>query len=597
MVNLDAKQLRFMSGEEFRVLTAVEMGMKNHEVVPSPLVETLSGLKRGGAYKLLRMLAKNKLVQHTSTPYDGFRLTAKGYDFLALKALAKRSTVSALGIQIGVGKESDIFTIMTPDGIEVCLKLHRLGRTCFRTVKNNRDYIRQDQHASWIYLSRLSALKEYAFMKALHAHGFPTPDPIDVNRHCVIMGLARGYQLNSIQELRHPGIVFDRLMQLIVRLAEHGLIHCDFNEFNLLVDDDEEVTVIDFPQMVSTSHINAKYYFDRDVNCVATFFRRRFGFCAAALPVFEQDTTCGAVDLGSELEASGWTEAHNADFGKLMDTMTDEEARAVAATGGRAPSDGEDDDGEDGEEDEEDDDDDDDDDDGLATIDEGRMAFGNRDAPVHSGQKDAAVAAAARAAEEAVAAAAAAAAARERSELLTEDEGIGLDALGRLAMCNVESLSASEHPAAPLSFVESPFCTKAEFAAYAALPACEKPAALRTACRLRAAAAGEVVPDAQGRPRARRANGADGGGASDPEDDARSVAESLRSTTSTIARARAAGAASARAAEARERVKAELKRGGKGKGTGGSRNEAKDREKRKVMSGMRKELSGASGWS
>ena len=253
MVNLDAKALRFMSTDEFRVLTAVEMGMKNHEIVPSSLIQSISGLKRGGSFKVLKLLAKNKLVGHESIPYEGFRLTAKGYDYLALRSLAKRGTVAALGIQIGVGKESDIFTIVTPEEKEVCLKLHRLGRTCFRTVKNNRDYIRQDQHASWIYLSRLSALKEYAFMKALHAHGFPVPTPHDVNRHCVIMDLASGYQLNSIQELRHPAAVFDKLMNLIVRLAEHGLIHCDFNEFNLLVNDEEEVTVIDFPQVTCHS--------------------------------------------------------------------------------------------------------------------------------------------------------------------------------------------------------------------------------------------------------------------------------------------------------------------------------------------------------
>ena len=57
-----------------------------------------------------------------------------------------------------------------------------------------------------------------------------------------------------------------------------------FNEFNLIVDDDENVTVIDFPQMISTSHINAEYYFNRDVNCVKTFFQRRFGFVAASTP-------------------------------------------------------------------------------------------------------------------------------------------------------------------------------------------------------------------------------------------------------------------------------------------------------------------------
>ena len=44
--------LRFMSSDEFRVLTATEMGMKNHELVPSPLIESISGLKRGGTFKV-----------------------------------------------------------------------------------------------------------------------------------------------------------------------------------------------------------------------------------------------------------------------------------------------------------------------------------------------------------------------------------------------------------------------------------------------------------------------------------------------------------------------------------------------------------------
>ena len=39
-------------------------------------------------------------------------------------------------------------------------------------------------------------------------------------------------------------------MELISRLAAKGLVHCDFNEFNLLIDQDsEELTMIDFPQV------------------------------------------------------------------------------------------------------------------------------------------------------------------------------------------------------------------------------------------------------------------------------------------------------------------------------------------------------------
>jgi RIO kinase 2 len=43
-----------------------------------------------------------------------------------------------------------------------------------------------------------------------------------------------------------------------VARAQVGLIHCDLNEFNVMVGLDETVTMIDFPQMVSTAHPNAE---------------------------------------------------------------------------------------------------------------------------------------------------------------------------------------------------------------------------------------------------------------------------------------------------------------------------------------------------
>ena len=45
------------------------------------------------------------------------------------------------------------------------LKLHRLGRVSFRAIKSKRDYLQKRKSASWMYMSRLAATKEYAFMK------------------------------------------------------------------------------------------------------------------------------------------------------------------------------------------------------------------------------------------------------------------------------------------------------------------------------------------------------------------------------------------------------------------------------------------------
>lgn len=51
-----------------------------------------------------------------------------------------------------------------------------------------------------MYMSRLAAIKEFAFMKALHDAGFSVPRPVDQNRHCVLMSLAKGIPLYQITE-------------------------------------------------------------------------------------------------------------------------------------------------------------------------------------------------------------------------------------------------------------------------------------------------------------------------------------------------------------------------------------------------------------
>lgn len=51
--------------------------------------------------------------------------------------------------------------VRNEEGEVLALKLHRLGRTSFRAVKNKRDYLKNRSSASfsWLYLSRLAALK------------------------------------------------------------------------------------------------------------------------------------------------------------------------------------------------------------------------------------------------------------------------------------------------------------------------------------------------------------------------------------------------------------------------------------------------------
>lgn len=309
MVNLNTQMLRYLTIDDFRVLTAVEMGMKNHEVVPTTLISSIAGLRGGSGgpvHRCIANLAKCKLIaKMKNITYDGYRLTGQGADYLALKAFSKRSSIYAVGNQVGVGKESDIYAVADGSGKQSILKLHRLGRQSFRSIKNNRDYLGKRKSASWQYMSRLSAMKEYCFMKILHENGFPVPVPVDQIRHCVVMEFIEAFPLRQIEKVLDVEKLYDELMALIVRLAESGLIHGDFNEFNILVHESGEPKLIDFPQMVSIDHTDAKRYFDRDVECITIFFGRKFQYKSKNVPQFKDIVRKG--DLDKQAQASGFT--------------------------------------------------------------------------------------------------------------------------------------------------------------------------------------------------------------------------------------------------------------------------------------------------
>lgn len=323
MGKLNLALLRYMSSDDFRVLTAVEMGMKNHELVPGALVATIANLKHGGCHKHLRELCKQKLLSYErGKRYDGYRLTNMGYDYLALKTLCSQGLVQSVGNQIGVGKESDIYVAANEEGRELVLKISRLGRVCFRKLKEKRDYHKHRNKASWIYLSRLAAVKEFAFMKALHDRGFPVPEPVGFNRHCILMELINGHPLCHVHDLEDPAQLYDQLMDLLVKLGNCGLIHGDFNEFNLMLSSEDKPTLIDFPQMMSTSHPNAEWYFDRDVNCVREFFKKRFGYESELFPKFSDIERDDTLDL--ETAASGFSKEVKEELDEAVQQMKED---------------------------------------------------------------------------------------------------------------------------------------------------------------------------------------------------------------------------------------------------------------------------------
>ena len=228
-------------------------------------------------------------------------------------------------------------------------------------------------------MSRLAALKEYTILKALSKHGFSVPTPVTHNRHTVVMELVQALPLRQIKNVPDPAGLYAELVEMVIRLAEVGLIHGDFNEFNILIREDEvsqnidralpesqassnpdgslsstKLTpiLIDFPQTLSVDHPNAEMYFDRDIACLKSFFMRRFHFVSDATGPHLIDARNratkqkgkGTQRLDVEVEASGFSKKMAKDLDSYLhevELRRDEDENGAESTeaGEQSPSD------------------------------------------------------------------------------------------------------------------------------------------------------------------------------------------------------------------------------------------------------------------
>jgi len=271
------KVFRTLEPEDFRVLQVIEANMGRYRYVPEKELPKLTKLNRRELDFRLSRLNKFGLIERWAGHYTGYVLYTSGYDCLAINALVKAGILEALGKSLGVGKEADVYEALTPKGAKVAVKFHHLGRVSFRQTRRLRGYIAQRHHISWLYQSRLAAEKEFEALKLLHPHGIAVPEPISQNRHAVVMGMIEGAELAEFNEIRSPEKILKEILSNIRKVyVEAGVIHADLSEFNIILQPDGHVLIIDWPQYVKKDHPNAEQLLERDVRNIVHFFRRKF---------------------------------------------------------------------------------------------------------------------------------------------------------------------------------------------------------------------------------------------------------------------------------------------------------------------------------
>lgn len=278
-VDIAVQVFRKLESEDFTILEALEHQMKNYEHVPKDAIYKHADLPSQEVDYRLPLLIRKGLVQGWRGQYTGYSLTTAGYDTLAINALVKANIIEAFGKQLGVGKESDVYDALTPDGRQVALKFHRLGRTSFKKTKLKRDYtVKYSYTPDWHHQSSIAAKKEFVALKLLHPKGVAVPEPVTQIYHVLVMSMIEGAELYRYLELFDAHAVLDDILVNVRRAyLDVHIIHGDLSPFNVILKPNQHVLIIDWPQNVSTKHPNAKELLERDLRNVLTFFQRKYG--------------------------------------------------------------------------------------------------------------------------------------------------------------------------------------------------------------------------------------------------------------------------------------------------------------------------------
>lgn len=273
-----AKLLTKLEKEDLRILMAIEVGMKRSEYV------TVNNIKFYSRYKMEETLFRLKkvhkhdlIIRQTEVQEIGYTLNSVGYDVLALHSLVEQKIISQLGPLLGKGKESDVYSCMDDDENIYAVKIFRMGRTSFRHIKQLRSLIGERKHLSWLYVNRLAAKREYEALEKISYLNLNTPKPIGYNRHIVVMEYLRGKELYHYRSIENADEIFNNIIEQTRTIySEAKMIHGDLGEFNIVIDEEGNILIIDWLQWVPIDHPNARMLLERDIENLCNYFYKKF---------------------------------------------------------------------------------------------------------------------------------------------------------------------------------------------------------------------------------------------------------------------------------------------------------------------------------
>lgn len=216
---------------------------------------------------------------------------------MILLQMINRDIVSEIHGCLSTGKEANVYhSISSPENEEDGPSLHRaikVYKTSILVFKDRDKYVTGEFRFRQGYsksnnrsMVKLWAEKEMRNLRRIYSAGIPSPEPIHLRLHVLVMGFvgtSKGRpapRLKDVEfdvpepETRWRTHYMELLGYMRVMYQTCRLVHADLSEYNILYHK-EKLYIIDVSQSVEHDHPRSLEFLRMDIKNVSDFFRRK----------------------------------------------------------------------------------------------------------------------------------------------------------------------------------------------------------------------------------------------------------------------------------------------------------------------------------
>jgi RIO kinase 2 len=268
-----ARIVKNLENLEYRVLKVFVSSIKHHQIINNHNILSYSNLHKDRVKYAVESLLKLKLISKTQ---NGFKLLTAGLDVYALKLLVDSGIILGIGNSLGIGKESDVVEAISEIQQQRAVKFFRIGRISFTDTKRKRSLEKNKNVNNWLLINIEAAKREYDFLVKLKSTKMNIATPYFRSMHSIVMDRINGLRLIEIRNLPNPIEIFDKVFEQIRISYNEKIINGDLSEYNILLDENNDIWIIDWPQAVTLEHPNAEFLIRRDLHNIIRYFKRKY---------------------------------------------------------------------------------------------------------------------------------------------------------------------------------------------------------------------------------------------------------------------------------------------------------------------------------